>query len=248
MHLDYAERMAQSPRLGASALAALQSHWSAYYLGSIAADYQSICDVPRQVTHFYPVPLLPAHDTIATLFETHPALQDGSAIESAKAVFMAGYLAHLNFDVVWYREILVPFFTTGDQWGDIPWRERFTFHNVLLTFLDKRSLDDVPDSAEKTLAQAASPTDIEFIEPTHLNTFQSMLVAQLAPGATIRTVEVYAERMGLSPAEFGQHLEDDQWMQSKLFNRVPLDTVLAILERTVHDSAELITAYLNSHP
>ena len=37
-------------------LRALNEEWPAFYMGSVAPDYQTICGIPRADTHFYRMP------------------------------------------------------------------------------------------------------------------------------------------------------------------------------------------------
>ena len=246
MHLDYAERMIQHPTIPNSTVELLRNHWPAFYLGSIAADYQSICDVPREKTHFYPIPLPPNHDTLATLFEQHPALCNDGQLPTETVTFMAAYLAHLHFDVVWYREVMLPYFAFNPLFEGVERDERFTIHNILLTYLDRQALGALPASAETTLIAADSPTNIDYINAEQLDRFRNKIAKQLLPDAPIITVQLYADRMGMSASEFGQHLADPVWMQTKVFDRIPLDEVLAILDKTIGACVEIIADYTNT--
>ena len=247
MHLDYAERIVRNRSIPNSTVELLKANWPAFYLGSIAADYQSICDVPREVTHFYPVPLLPEHDALATLFEKNRALSDVEQLSAETMTFIAAYLAHLHFDLVWYRQIMLPFFAFNPLFEGVERRERFTVHNILLTYLDRQALSALPDSAENSLAAATCPTKIDFINPEQLDRFRSQVAGQLLPGAPIITVQLYADRMGISASEFGQHLADSSWMQTEVFDRIPLNQVLDIFEQTISECVEIIVNYTQSN-
>ncbi|MGB1250939.1 MAG: hypothetical protein ACPG8W_10025, partial [Candidatus Promineifilaceae bacterium] len=224
----------------------LVEHWPAFYLGSIAADYQSMGDVPREVTHFYPVPM-PMDKPVGweRLLLDLPALARSASVDPQSAVFLAAYAAHLHYDVVWYKDILLPFFWLSDQWEGVSRRERLTIHNVLLTYLDSDSLGKLPASAENTLASADNPYALPFIQTDLLNQWHNMIVTQLAPNAPIHTVEIYAERIGITPDKFAAKLRDDDWMQSQVFDRVPLDAVHAIFDQALTDSVHLINTYLS---
>ena len=246
MHLDIAEQILAHPQLDADVRTRLAADWPAFYLGSVAADYQSIGDVPREVTHFYPVPM-PMDEAVGweKLQTVHPELTESHLLDAQTAIFIAAYAAHLHYDVVWYKQILIPYFWLSDQWEGVSKRERFTIHNVLLTYLDGVSLRKLPNSAETTLANAASQYELPFIYTPLLAEWHQMLVTQLAPDAPIRTVEIYAERLGITPDEFAAKLRDDTWLQSQLFNRVPLEAVHAVFAQALDDSVQLINQYLS---
>ena len=56
MHLQIAERILTHAALSDQSRQMIQTHYSAFYLGSVAPDYQTICHVPREKTHFYDLP------------------------------------------------------------------------------------------------------------------------------------------------------------------------------------------------
>ena len=246
MHLDIAEQILAHPQLDAEVRSRLATQWPAFYLGSVAADYQSIGDVPREVTHFYPVPM-PMDEVVGwqKLQTAHPELADSQNLDEQTAIFVAAYAAHLHYDVVWYKQILIPYFWLSNQWEGVSRRERFTIHNVLLTYLDGVSLGKLPDSAENTLTNATNPYDIPFIDTPLLSEWHQMLVTQLAPNAPIRTVEIYAGRLKITPDEFAAKLRDAEWLQSQLFDRVPLEAVHAVFAQALDDSVQLINQYLS---
>ena len=247
MHLDFAERILARPALPESIAERLRANWAAFYLGSIAADYQSITDTPRESTHFYPIPLLPEHNPVTRLLDENPGLANSAEIAPDLAIFTVAYLAHLYCDVVWYRHIMLPYFAFNKQWDDVDRRERFMAHNILLTWLDQRALGRLPDSAEKTLSAATVPQDIPFLDPDGSTKWHQLIVDQLAPGAMSSTVQIYAERLNTTPEAFAAQLNNDEWMQSILFNRVPLYTVLEILDGALDTCVDLITAYLTNN-
>ena len=246
MHLDIAEQIRAHPQLDESVRTRLITNWPAFYLGSIAADYQSIGDVPREVTHFYRLPM-PQDEPVGwgKLQATHPDLANGSELDEQTAIFLAAYAAHLHYDVVWYKHILLPFFVFSDKWEGVARRDRFTIHNVLLAYLNGVSLGRLPNSAETTLAQATTTYTLPFLHNDLLNQWHQMIVTQLAPNAPIQTVQIYAERLGITPTEFAAKLHDNIWLQSQLFNRVPLDAIHAIFEQALAESVMLINDYLS---
>ena len=245
MHLDIAEQILAHPQLSPHAAAQLTANWSAFYLGSIAADYQSIGDVPREVTHFYALPI-PENEPVGwdKLLQTYPEFADESALDARTAVFLAAYAAHLHYDVVWFKQILIPFFWLSDQWEGVSRRERFTIHNILLTYLNGVSLERLPSSAEKTLATATTQYNLPFIDPPLLARWHQLIVEQLVPNAPVQTIQIYAQRLGITADAFAAKLNDPQWLQSQLFDRVPLEAVEAIFDQALDESVRLINAYL----
>jgi hypothetical protein len=244
MHLQIAERIWAQPELDTAVRALLAREWPAFYLGTVAPDFQTICDIPREKTHFYDLPPDPLSEAPAVMLARYPELAHPAALSSAQAVFIAAYSAHLMLDVRWYREVLVPLFIQSPHWQEH--RQRFIIHNVLLTYLDKMALTTLPADAAAILAAATPRKWLPFAQDEDLLRWRDILVTQLHPGAGILTVEIYAQRLNLSPAEFSARLEDPAWMESQLFSRVPVAQVQELLDTAVAQSVSLITDYLQA--
>lgn len=244
MHLHMAERVLQYVQDDAPLHTLLTDYWPAFYLGSVAPDFQAICHVPREMTHFYPIP--PEAGNAAGAFDRLLARYDHlTAVDKLpleQAIFVAAYGAHLLYDLVWDEAILTPRFRlTG--WADV--RERFMAYNSLLTYLDRQLLPELPPQAGGTLGQMVVPEGLlPFATAEQLAAWQTLLVAQLQPGATIRTVEIYAARMGVSEAQFVRQLEDEAWMAQMVFQHVALEEVQVAMDTAVVKSAHLLRAYL----
>lgn len=244
MHLKMAEAMRSELADGANGrlLRQLCDHWPAFYLGSVAPDYQTICDVPREVTHFYHLPPDPENKAYPRMFATHPELASAAQLDPDHAVFIAAYAAHLLLDIIWFWDVLVPHFVQRDDLGGR--HERFLVHNIVLTYLDRQSVASLPPTAAATLAAAAPDCWLPFAGDGELQAWQRLLVDQLRPGATIRTVEIYAGRMAMTPAEYAARLDDPVWMQANVFDRVPVEQIQARLATAVAESITVIANYL----
>lgn len=241
MHLQTAEKILAAVPNGRFRTL-LTQQWPAFYLGSVAPDYQTICDVPREVSHFYTFPPDPAIQAHAELLAKHPELVQVVNLPPEQSVFVAAYMAHLMLDLVWFWEIVLPFFVQAGKWGSRETRQ--LVHFILLTHLDTLALESLPQTAVSTLAAAHPQHWLPFAADDHLIRWRDMLVEQLHPGAPIQTVEIYAGRMGMTSAEFATHLHDPAWMQEHLFDNIPVDKVQAVLETAVPRSIDLITNYL----
>lgn len=244
MHLQVAERIRAHPSLHPNIARALDAAKPAYYLGNVAADFQTIADVPRETTHFYQLP--PARETVAyeRMLEENPQLADADSLPLEQAVFVAAYRAHLLLDQLWYWDVLIPYFVEAPEW-DADHRQRFLVHNTLLTYLDKLALESLPPEAGDTLAAASPRHWLPFAGDGDLIRWRDMLVEQLEPGASIQTVAIYAERMRLKPAEFAENLADAEWMQEQVFSKAPLHDIQDVITRGMEQSVTLISDYLN---
>lgn len=244
MHLQVAERIRAHPTQQPNITQALDEAMPAFYLGNVAADFQTIADIPREATHFYHLP--PARDTIAyeRMLEENPQLADASALPLDQAVFVAAYRAHLLLDQLWYWDVLIPYFAKAPDW-DADHRQRFLVHNTLLTYLDKLAFESLPPDAGETLAAARPRRWLPFAGDGNLIRWRDLLVEQLQPGATIQTIAIYAERMRLKPAAFAANLADPEWMHEQVFSKAPIRDVQAVITRGMEQSVTLISDYLN---
>ena len=244
MHLHIAEQIYESvaARDNGRLQASLAAEWPAFYLGSVAPDVNAISTLPRESTHFYDVP--PARDEMAypTMLAQYPQLADLASMSQGQAICVAAYSAHLMLDLIWLREVVYPFFFLPKDLGDR--QQRILTHFILLTYLDTLALDSLPATAVTTLAAAQPNHWLPFIDDEILLAWQEMLVAQLQPGAPVRTVEIYADRLGITPDEFAANLQNPAWMQANVFDKIPVDQVQSILRAAVPKSIELIDNYL----
>jgi hypothetical protein len=246
MHLQFAEmlrlQVEQSENGRLSQM--LEREWPAFYLGSVAADLQTICHVPRVDTHFYDLPPAQSDEAYPTMLAKHPELASGGMLSPDHAVFIAAYCVHLLLDLLWFREILLPYFVEANDWGDFP--RRRLVHHILLTYLDKLAFDSLPGSAAAVLASARPVQWLPFATDEELIDWQELLVSQLQPGATPQTVEIYAGRLRMSPEQFLSRLEDPDWIQENLFWNVPVAEVQAKLEAAIPQCIEIVADYLDS--
>jgi hypothetical protein len=243
MHLQMAERILASSKLGPEERVLILSENPAFYLGNVAPDFQTINDIPREETHFYKLPPAPNSKAYDLMMRQYPQLADIVAMSPAQAVFVAAYCVHLMLDLRWYNEVLIPYFLVNEGWSDH--RQRFIVHNTLLTYLDMLAVESLPDSAAGTLIAAQPDHWLPFADDGDLIGWRDMLVAQLRPGAILRTIEIYAGRLSMSPEEFAANLEDPSWMEGHVFSKAPLEKVKGMLFSAVDDSVDIITNYLN---
>jgi len=244
MHLQVAEQIRLSDRLSPSLHDYLTAEWPAFYLGSVAADYQTICDIPRSQTHFYRLPPKPGVAAHKSMLAAHPELTAAAVWSPGQAAFVAAYSVHLMLDVRWHREVMTPLFLQSDLWDGH--RERFVSHNILLTYLDHLALATLPENAGDILAAATARGWLPFALDGDLERWQMMLIEQLLPGGVgPQTIPIFAQRMGMTPEQFACCLDDPEWMDREVFAKVPLNVVQALMTTAVVDSIELIKDYFD---
>ena len=243
MHLKIAERMRAHGGLPEDVACKVGAHWPAFYLGNVAADFQTICDVPREEAHFYNLPPQRGVEAHEMMLERYPQLARPEGMRPGHTVFIAGYRAHLLLDLRWYWDVLTPFFIEAEGWP-ADHRQRFLVHNTLLTYLDREAHASLPADAGETLAAAEPHGWLPFASDGDLIRWRDMLVRQLRPGARPETVAIYAERMNMRPEAFAARLADPAWMQKQVFRKVPLEAVEAVLDKGLAESVGLVTDYL----
>ena len=243
MHLQMAERIGAHEELPDNIARKLEVCWPAFYLGNVAADFQTISDIPREEAHFYKLPPAAGVKAYEIMLERYPQLARPEEMSPEQAVFIAAYRAHLMLDQRWYWELLIPYFIDAEGWP-ADHRRRFLVHNTLLTYLDREALQTLPDDAGETLAAAEPRHWLPFASDGDLIRWRDMLVQQLEPGATPKTVAIYAERMNMPPEHFAARLADPEWMHAQVFSKVPLAAAEAVLDEGLVKSVELITDYL----
>lgn len=237
-HLQLARELL--PRLGPGARGGVEAHWGAFLLGNIAPDVQTISGQSREATHFFPVPLAGAPPAPRSLLRSYPALARRRALEPAHAAFVAGYLAHLVFDQRWISDIFEPVFGPQRGWGTF--RERLYLHNVLRAHWDAADLARLPAVMGGDLHQAEPRGWLPFVTDNHLAAWRDLVDDQLGPGAP-RTVEVFAARMQVDPAEFAALLASPAELERRLFSRLPRSALDAYRAKGLELSREVIDAY-----
>ena len=242
MHLNMAYKMVDESEFLADSLDLIHSYWPAFCLGNIAADFQQICDVKRGRTHLYSTPPESGdHEAFARLLLKYPELADTNGLGAERAVFYAGYGAHLIYDLVWYHNI-VTIFTEGDWTDQIG---RYIAHSTLLAFEDQRSLQKLPDGLGEILLDIDPTGWLPFDPGDHLVTWQKLVAEQLFPGAEVQTVPIFAKRMRMTAEQLTDRLADEAWMQNEVFNHAPLDLVDRVLQESIDRAITQAVKYLN---
>lgn len=244
MHLHIAELIRAKVGENGRLASALSASWPAFYLGSVAPDCQELAGISREATHFYGLPPEPGNLAYPRMLAQYPQLADGAVLPPEQATFVAAYSVHLMYDLIWFREVLLPYFVNAPQWTEA-FEERRMVHQILLTYLDKLAYESLPETAVTTLSAAVPNHWLPFASDEVLCQWQKGLVAQLEPAGELETINVYAGRLGITPAEFAANLDSPEWMDAHVFSNVPVMEIQQKLETAVIDSIALISHYLH---
>ncbi|MBN1876987.1 MAG: hypothetical protein JXA33_22385 [Anaerolineae bacterium] len=175
----------------------------AYLLGTTAVDVQSVTQQPRIETHFYHLPPPECPRAVETMLALYPGLADPYVLSPEYAAFVSGYLIHLVWDEVWAWKVFIPFYYSSGLWTDR--RTRSVHHNALRVLLDRDAERELRKGTTLTalLREVAPDHWLPFVEEGALQYWRDWVVTQLADPQAVQTVQVFAERMGVTVA----HLE-----------------------------------------
>jgi hypothetical protein len=240
-HLLAANALLHMQALPWVARQALAAHLPAFLLGNIAPDVQTVSGQTREATHFFTIPFGDAPPAQVVLFQHHALLARAENLPPAHAAFIAGYLAHLVFDQLWITEILNPAFGPAQTWATF--RERLYFHNALRAYVDAADLAQISAPTGEALALAQPEAWLPFVTDAHLIQWRDWVAHQLLPGATSRTVEVFAGRMNADPEAFAALVNSPEAMQAHVFAHLSLDDLDRYRTLALAQSAELLAAY-----
>lgn len=239
------------PLLSAAWRARLDADWPAFLLGNIAPDVQTVSGQAREATHFFSVPLAASPPAVETLLRLFPELAQPARLPAAQSAFLAGYLAHLEFDVEWVRAIFEPVFGPAQTWGTFP--ERIYLHNALRAYWDAEDLKALPAETGPALAQARPPGRdaggergagwLPFVTDAHLARWRDQVAEQLHGDGQAATIAVFAERMGVDPEAFRRLVESPAAMNERVFARVPLARLADYRAATLAHTAARLEAY-----
>jgi hypothetical protein len=202
-HLVYARRVLNNPALPEEVRQVLTTHRSAFLFGSTAGDVQAVTGQPRYETHFYHFPPeLSAPRAATKMLETYPQLADPAELSPEHAAFISGYLVHLSWDEFWAWDVFIPFYRELRLWPNR--LTRSVHHNALRVTMDRRAEAELRAWSEIVpLLKAAQPRAwLPFVADSSLGRWRDWLVEQLEDPAKVQTVQVFAERMGVSVADF----------------------------------------------
>jgi len=241
-HLVIAEDMLADAALPAAARELLATQRGAFLFGTIAPDVQSVSRQPREATHFFTVPPTDSRPAHQVMLLTHPALSRAAELSPTQAAFIAGYIQHLTLDELWIAQVFGPCFGPGAEWGTF--RERLLIHNILRTWLDRRDGVRLECDVSSALSQVEPREWLPFVSDMHLRAWRDEIAVQLIPGAPIHTLEVFAARLNVSPAEFRDMLDSPDEMEQHVFAHLRPGCVAQFYSDAFRESIRRIGKYL----
>jgi hypothetical protein len=219
----------------------LVEQWPAFYLGSVAPDFETICGLQRKETHFYTMPPKSKQAAQRHMLSLYPQIYPGQSLKPDQALFIAAYLTHLQLDLIWHFDVVLPYFINNSVFEDR--HQTYFLHLTFLTYLDNLAFQSLPSSSADVLAVAEYNHWLPFAEKEQVNAWRAFLLEQMAPGKITQTRHIFAGRLGMTEREFSAKLGDPDWMKEELFSRIPLEKIQRRLLESVPESLDLIEAY-----
>ncbi len=244
-HLSLAEELLDHPHLPGVLSRFLYQFRGEFLFGSTAPDVQVVSRQPRVETHFFDLPIRvgdpPAWKRIQ---DEYVILANPTTLPAAQAAFVAGYLCHLQADWLWVKDIFARGFGLQCSWGTFS--ERLYYHNVLRAYLDRQILPGLPGGIDNHLSGVAPRGWLPFVEDRYLVEWRDLIAAQLKPGASVQTVEVFSARQNIDAPEFYALLASKERLEMEVFAHMPLAQVEDYRQFTVHENIQLLSSYYAS--
>lgn len=241
-HLSIANQLLASEEMPGKLKAYLTEYRCAFYLGKTAPDVQTISGQSRPETHFYRVPLVEFSPPWEKMFSRYPNLAQPDGMDDAHAVFMAGYICHLQADLIWIKDLFIPYFLPRITQA----RRKYIghVHNALRTYLDEQILPELQQGVGVCLKSARPKNWLPFVEENYLEKWRDFLAEQLMPGAHSQTVEVFASRLNMTPDEFLALVHSEERMEEEVFSFIPRQVLVEYRNNLVTNNLELLKSYL----
>lgn len=236
-HIWLAQDLLDHPGLTQQQRQVLESHWGSFLFGNTAPDVQAVSGQYRTETHFFDIPVADgAPVPWEVMFDVFPDLAAG--LHGDHAAFIAGYVCHLLADWHWQSEIFAPNFGPACLWKNF--RHRLYLHNVLRAYLDHQVVSQIDAGTAGALKQVNPDRWLPFAEDSSLREWRDFLYPQLFPGVTISTVEVFAARQHVEPAEYYRLLASEARMDEEVFSHLPRHQLSGYRQSILDKSVSLI--------
>lgn len=243
-HLSLADELLEHPDLHHKVSDMLNEQRCAFFFGKTAPDVQTISGQPRPETHFYWLPLLDQMLPWKQMLKRFPELRDTQKIGPARAAFTAGYLCHLQADILWIEMISLPYFIGLPGWKKRK-QEKIFLHNVLRAYLDEQIYPELPPELSACLARVQPDGWLPVAANKDMAAWRDFIAEQLTPEGVTHTVEVLAGRQGVSEEEFSALLHSEERLEAELFSFVPLDTLVEYRMKVISENLTLLEQYFN---
>ena len=181
-------------------------------------------------------------DPMGEMLQIYPELKQVDKMPQSKQLFLAGYLAHLLYDQIWFMNIIIPHFWKNSSLGK--GKHRRLVHLLLLSAYDLDAIAQLPASASSNLTHAVPDDWLPFGTDDALSQWRDMITAQLRPDGEVRTLEIFAKRAELDVETFSSYFYNEAWMNQNVHASVSPEKYNFLKANTCTASIQLITTYL----
>ncbi len=229
------------------ALPEVDADRGAFYLGATAPDIRVITRLDRAVTHFYDLKDFGDQDSVARMFEAHPALATPAGLDAATTAFIAGFLTHLVLDETFISEVYRPSFGVLSPLKEDA--KANVLDRALQYEMDRRDREDAAAMAEVRAAIEAtvSVSGIPFIADEHLAQWMTVsadVAGQAADYSRFRRMMLrHLEGAGYEAASIEAACEDPHGLIREAFGVVSEERI----ERFWRDVTDRMEARVRSY-
>ncbi len=246
-HLVLAQRLLNDESLPNAIRDRLRAQHGAFLFGNTAPDVQTVSGQLREATHFFVIPWARVPAPHRAMFELYPHLGIPQNLPADQSAFIAGYICHLWLDVLWIRDVYFDNFGPNAHWG-ANLRERHVYHNILRAWCDRHDQQQLNGTIGPALSLARPREWLPFTADRYLIQWRDNLAGQFRPGASIRTVEVFAERGGVPPEKFHQVLDSPAEMEQHIFAHASREKIERFYRDGYEQMAQLLVGYFRARP
>lgn len=237
-HLQITQRLMHDPLIPEAIRDFSQAYRSDFLLGGVVAD-QRPEGGKRADTHFYEYSLPMPDNPWREMFRQNPALIVPKSPEHK--AFLSSYVAHLSADEYWSRYMLKPYFADSTWGGGI--KGRFYLLHLLLITMDERDEQLLPEHISEDIRHSKPYEWLPFLSDSKICEWRDFIAQQLAEDDS-QTLVIFGGRIQTSPERVRELLDDEGYMQSKLWANVSHE-ILEDIETNLYTFArEQMLVYL----
>lgn len=237
-HLQITLRLMNDPLVPEDVRQFINQHRSAFLLGGVVADQRPVGG-KRADTHFYeyikPMPDNPWRE----MFRQYPSLE--APVSEAHKAFLTAYVAHLSADEYWTRHMLKPHFADSDWGEDI--RARFFQLHLLLITMDERDEQLLPKGIGAVMRDSLSDSWLPFLSDELIAEWRDFIAQQIDEDDS-QTLVIFGGRIKTEPEKVRELLDDEGYMQSKLWANVSRKTLADVEDKLYQFAREQMLVYL----
>ena len=140
------------------------------------------------------------------------------------------------------RTSSAPYFGRQLDYGSF--QRRLVLHNVLRAHLDERDRPRLDEATLACLRAVPIAYSLPFASDEDLRTWRDLICQQLAPGASVRTVEIFAQRLGVPPSTVESLLSSPEVLRNEVLGRLPPGKLAEFRRQAVDRGCQLVEKYL----